>query len=313
MNKLKIYQVVMVVLLLAFTQKVSAQQDAMFTQYMFNGLALNPAYAGSHEAVSATLLYRNQWTGLDGAPNTTTFSIHSPLNNDRIAVGLQVISDKITVFNQTGVNATAAYRIPMEKGTLSFGLQAGFTSYNADLSKVEVPLEGGSSFAGDADYKKGLPNFGAGVYYYTDKFYLGFSAPQLIKSDLTNDVGPDPNAEAVRSRHFFLTTGYVFPLGQNVKFKPNALLKMVGGAPIELDLNANLLFHEVLWVGLSWRSMADIDALVEFQLTDQLLLGYSFDFANTTDLRRVNGGSHEIMLNYRFRYAKKKIISPRYF
>ncbi len=272
-------------------------------------MALNPAYAGSHETLSATMLLREQWAGIDGAPSTQTFAIHSPINNSNVALGMQLIRDKITVFNQTGAAITSAYRIQTEKGTLSMGLQIGFTSYKANLKELDV--QGTQQYA--ENFSKFLPNFGAGIYYYTDKYYMGFSAPQLITNDLTNDVGTDPSAEAKQSRHYFLTTGYVFNLSNSVKFKPNALVKMVGGAPIQLDLNANLLFHNALWVGVSWRSMADIDALVEFQLTDQLLLGYSFDFANTTDLRRGTSGSHEIMLNYRIKTKRRRVISPRYF
>jgi len=306
-NRLK--QLVLILGFLMIWGTSNAQQNAMFTQYMFNGMALNPAYAGSHETLSATMLLREQWAGIDGAPSTQTFAIHSPINNSNVALGMQLIRDKITVFNQTGAAITSAYRIQTEKGTLSMGLQIGFTSYKANLKELDV--QGTQQYA--ENFSKFLPNFGAGIYYYTDKYYMGFSAPQLITNDLTNDVGTDPSAEAKQSRHYFLTTGYVFNLSNSVKFKPNALVKMVGGAPIQLDLNANLLFHNALWVGVSWRSMADIDALVEFQLTDQLLLGYAFDFANTTNLRRGTSGSHEIMLNYRIKTKRRRVISPRYF
>ena len=297
-------------LLIGCSQPVWAQQEAMFTQYMFNGLALNPAYAGSHESLSATLLFRDQWTGLTGAPTTQTFSLHSPIRNAKIALGLQVIHDKITVFNQYGVNGSYAYRIFTNKGTLSFGLQVGFTSYNADLTELEPQDPTDNVFS--VDVNKFMPNFGAGVYYYTDRFYIGFSVPQLITNSLDEEI-IEEDSDARQDRHYFLTSGYMFELSPTVKLKPNMLLKVVEGAPIELDINANVLFAEVLWLGLSWRSMADFDAMMQVQLTDQLMLGYSYDFANTTDLRRVNSGSHELMINYRFRYAKNKVITPRYF
>lgn len=296
--------------LAGLTPQLSAQQEAMFTQYMFNGLAINPAYAGSHESLSATLLFRDQWTGLPGAPSTQTFSVHSPISNAKIALGLQVIHDKIAIFNQYGVNGSYAYRIFTEKGTLSFGLQFGFTSYNADLSALSPQDPTDPVFQGDVN--KVMPSFGAGVYYYTDRFYLGLSAPQLVTNSLTEDI-VEIDGDARQDRHYFLTTGYMFELSHNVKLKPNILIKAVEGAPIQMDLNANVLFSDVLWLGVSWRSLSDIDALIELQLTDQLLLGYSYDFASTTDLRRVNSGSHELMLNYRFRYSKNKVITPRYF
>ncbi len=308
---MKIFKSLLIVIgLLALTKPVYGQQEAMFTQYMFNGLALNPAYAGSHESLSATVLFRDQWTGLGGAPTTQTFSLHSPIRNAKIALGLQVIHDKITVFNQYGVNGSYAYRIFTNKGTLSMGLQVGFTSYNADLTELEPQNPNDNVF--NVDINKMMPNLGAGVYYYTDKFYAGVSVPQLIQNSLDEEV-IELDSDAHQERHYFLTSGYMFELSPSVKLKPNFLLKVVEGAPVELDLNANVLFNEVLWLGLSWRSMADFDALLELQLTDQLLLGYSYDFASTTDLRRVNSGSHELMINYRFRYAKNKVVTPRYF
>jgi type IX secretion system PorP/SprF family membrane protein len=290
--------------------KAQAQQEAMFTQYMFNGLALNPAYAGSHESLSTTLLFRDQWTGLPQAPSTQTFSIHSPVRSAKIALGLQVIHDKLAVFEQYGVNASYAYRILTDKGTLSLGLQLGFSTYSADLSDLTTQVPNDPVFQGNVS--KTMPSFGAGVYYYTDRFYIGLSAPQLVTNSLSEDV-VEIDGDARQERHYFLTAGHMFPLGHNVKLKPNVLIKAVEGAPIQMDLNLNALFSEVLWLGVSWRSMSDIDALIELQLTDQLLLGYSYDFASTTDLSRVNSGSHELMLNYRFRYAKNKVVTPRYF
>ncbi len=297
-------------LLLTSLTQMWGQQEAMFTQYMFNGLAINPAYAGSHESLSATLLFRDQWTGLPQAPSTQTFSIHSPVKNAKIALGLQFIHDKLAIFEQYGVNGSYAYRIFTAKGTLSLGLQFGFTSYQAKLSDLVPQDPSDPVFQGNV--RKTMPNFGAGVYYYTDRFYIGLSAPQLVTNSLSNDI-VEIDADARQARHYFLTAGHVFDLSHNVKLKPNVLIKAVAGAPIQMDLNANVLFSDVLWLGLSWRSLSDIDALIELQLTDQLLMGYSYDFASTTDLSRVNSGSHELMLNYRFRYAKNKVITPRYF
>jgi type IX secretion system PorP/SprF family membrane protein len=312
-KKIKIYFIKSVLLSGLFILSLApswAQQEAMFTQYMFNGLAINPAYAGSHESLSATLLFRDQWTGLPGAPSTQTFSVHSPIRNEKIALGLQFIHDKIAIFNQYGVNGSYAYRIFTDKGTLSLGLQFGITSYNADLSSLTPPDPSDPVFQGDVN--KVMPNFGAGIYYYTDRFYIGLSAPQLVTNSLSEDV-IEIDGDARQDRHYFLTVGHMFELSHNVKLKPNILIKAVEGAPIQMDLNLNALFSDVLWLGVSWRSLSDFDALLALQLTDQLLLGYSYDFAHTTDLSRINSGSHELMLNYRFRYAKNKVITPRYF
>ena len=299
----------LLVLLMMLSARVWGQQEAMYTQYMFNGMALNPAYAGSHNAVSMTLLARDQWSGIEGAPSTQTFSIHSPLNNKQLAVGLNLIHDKITVFEQFGVNAAYAYRVKTKEGTLSMGMQVGFTQYKANLTDVTSQV---SDDVFSQDVQEFLPNLGAGVYYYTERYYAGLSAPKLINHDLDGGI-EELDSDAKQSRHYFLTGGYVFDLSRRVKLKPNVLIKVVEGAPIQMDLNASVLYQEIIWFGISWRSFADFDAILELQLTDQFKFGYSYDFANTTDLRRVNSGSHEIMLNYRFRFNKRKMDSPRFF
>jgi type IX secretion system PorP/SprF family membrane protein len=293
-------------MLVAAFKESSAQQQIMFTQYMFNGLALNPAYAGSHEAISMSALAREQWTGLDGAPSTQTFSIHAPIRKQRMALGLLFLHDKIGVTNQTGAYASYAYRIPInKKGKLAFGLQGGVSYYNAEFTKVSQ-----TNPVFDHDVRAMRPTIGFGMYYNTDRFYVGVSVPQLNQTALDR-ANPDPDSKIVR--HYFATAGYVFDLSPALKLKPNVLLKAVAGAPIQFDLNANLLIKEVIWAGLSWRSFDSFDAILQLQVTDQLQVGYAYDFATTTDLSRVNGGSHELMLNYRFVFNRTRIITPRYF
>ena len=283
----------------------NAQQQAMFSQYMFNGLAINPAYAGSQESLSMTALMREQWVGLEGAPSTQTFSAHTNLKKKRIGVGLMVIHDKIGVTDQTGVFASYAYKIPLNKGTLSLGLQGGFTHYNARFS--EVSLTDPTFQTGDIS--EFHPNFGAGVYYSTDRFYAGISAPQLVQTNYDKD---NQASKAKILRHYFIQTGYVFDLNQNLKLKPNLLIKMVEGAPVEFDLNANLFIHDLIGLGVSWRSMDAIVMLLQIQITEKLQFGYAYDFG-TTDLRQAHSGSHEFYLNYRLSFSKSKILTPRYF
>ena len=283
------------------------QQQVMFTQYMFNGLALNPAYAGSHETISATFLAREQWTGMEGAPSTQTFSIHSPIVNQRMSVRLLLLHDNIGVTDQTGAYAAYAYRIPVsEKGRLAFGIQGGATFYDASFSSVSLD----NPVFANGDVNEWQPNVGFGMFYNDDRFYAGVSSPQLIetKFDKNNE---DSDSKLVR--HYFATAGYVIDLDRNLKLKPNLLVKAVEGAPVEFDVNANLLIHETIWIGASWRSFDSFDGLLQLQVTPQLQFGYAYDFITTTDLSRVNGGSHEIMLNYRFVFNKSKIITPRYF
>ncbi len=293
-------------LLIAFTYQSSAQQQVMFTQYMFNGLAINPAYAGSHESASLTLLARKQWVGLDGAPNTQTFSAHAPLNNTNAALGVMFLRDEIGVTKQHGGFISYAYRIPMGNGKLSMGIQGGFNRYSANYSGLNLndpTFDGG-------DIVESHFNTGVGLYYYTDRFYAGVSIPQILNTEFDAD---NPDSEAKLIRHYFATIGYVFDLSPMLKLKPNLLVKNVPGAPTEFDINANLLINERIWLGLSYRSFDSFDAIFSMQITDKIQFGYSYDFATTSQLKSVNSGSHEFMLNYRFSLVKEKIITPRYF
>lgn len=304
---MKLIKILILMLMFASIDNALAQQQVMFTQYMFNGLALNPAYAGSHESVSMTALVREQWSGLDGAPSTQTFSIHSPIKNHKSALGLLILNDKIGVTNQTGVFASYAYHLPFANGAkLSLGLQAGATYYDADF--LDLGLSQNDAF--NRNITEWQPNFGFGAYYYTDRFYLGVSVPQTLENTFDEEFD-DSNSELVR--HYFISSGYVFDLSQDLKFKPNILVKAVNNAPVEFDLNANFLIKELIWLGVSWRSFDSFDALFQLQVSPQLQIGYAYDFATTTDLRRVNSGSHEFMVNFRFVKGREKVLTPRYF
>ena len=287
--------------------ELQAQQQVMFTQYMFNGLAINPAYAGSQGSLTMTALYRNQWVGIEGAPTTQTFSLHSPVAKERMSLGMLLINDKIGITNQTGGYGVYSYRIPLGTSSiLGFGIQGGVTYYNALFSQVS---DSDPTFAG-TDVQEYHPNAGFGMYFQNSKSYIGFSVPQLIQNEFDRN---NSDSDSQILRHYFISTGYVFDLSKDLKLKPNLLVKYVKGAPVEFDLNVNLLIHEVIWIGCSWRSFDSIDALLQIQLTEQLQMGYAYDFATTTDLKRVNSGSHEFMLTYRLRKGNSKIVTPRYF
>ncbi|WP_113663215.1 PorP/SprF family type IX secretion system membrane protein [Pedobacter nanyangensis] len=295
-----------------FVGKVNAQQEAMYSQYMFNTLAINPAYAGSRNITSATALYRSQWVGIDGAPETLTFTIDAPLNNKKIGLGLQVFSDKIGVTQNSGALLSYAYRIRMETGTLSFGLQAGYSQYRAALSSVPLNTYSSTDVAFNSDINKGLLNLGTGIYYNSDRFYIGLSAPQLLNNQLNNFTVTNDNVFRGQALHLFLASGYVFPLSEDFDLKPSVLIKGVKGAPIQADLNANLWIKQVFSIGMQYRTSADLAAMMEVQASPQLRLGYSYD-RSTTKLVQFNSGSHEIMLRYEFGFEKGKTISPRYF
>ncbi|ADR21229.1 membrane protein [Marivirga tractuosa] len=284
-----------------------AQQQVMYTQYMFNGLAINPAYAGSHETLSLTALAREQWIGIDGAPSTQTFSAHAPIKSKRIGVGLLFLNDEVGVTSQTGAYGSYSYKINFnDNSTLSMGISGGFTYFDAafsEVSSVDPSFQSG-------DIKEFQPNVGLGLYYYTDRFFAGISTPQVLETTFDKN---NEDSDSKLLRHYFASVGYVMDINHFLKLKPHLLVKYVEGAPVEFDVNASVLFQEVVWLGVSWRSFDSIDAILQLQVSNKIQIGYAYDFYTTTDLSRVNVGSHELMLNYRFDFSKNKVVTPRYF
>jgi type IX secretion system PorP/SprF family membrane protein len=285
-----------------------SQQDAMFTQYMFNEVTINPAYAGSHEVMSMTGLVRRQWVGIDGAPSTQSFNIHTPLRNNKIGVGLSIVNDKVAVTNNLNIHAAGSYRLDLSETThLQLGLQLGITNHQTDLGNLNVEDETEQVFS-EGSVSEVLPNFGGGLYLFSDKFYVGLSIPQLM-----NNVVSKGGVNLVKQRrHIFLTTGYVFTLNQNLKLKPTLFYKYVQGSPMQLDVTGSLIIKDKFWVGLAWRTFDSADLLLGFQATEQLFAGYAFDYS-LTNLSDHNTGSHELVVNYRFSFSKNKILTPRYF
>jgi type IX secretion system PorP/SprF family membrane protein len=288
-----------------------AQQNPLFTQYMFNGLVINPAYSGSHESLTTTFAVRSQWTGLKGAPQTQVASAHSPLKLSRSAAGVVFVHDKVSVVNQYMAYGTYAYRIPVSKyGKLSVGGQAGLTYYQANLSELNILTPNGQP---DPYFYQNesriLPNLGIGIYYYSKKSYIGLSLPTLINNKWNNQ---DAYTQARQKRHYFLSAGHVFPIGTGLKFKPNILLKWEEGGPFQYDLNANMLIRETLWVGVSYRMEDSVDGLLELNINNQLSVGYSYGYP-ISSLAAVQSGTHEVVLNYRINRNKHVVFSPRYF
>jgi type IX secretion system PorP/SprF family membrane protein len=303
------------IILIAFLILVSfgarAQQDAMYTQYMFNTLAINPAYAGSRNVTSATVLFRNQWTGIQGAPKTGTLTLDAPIYDKRLGIGLQLFSDKLGVTQTTGAVISGAYRVRLNEGTLAFGLQGNVNQFRANYNDVNLNTDVyDPAFAFNVN--KVLFNFGTGVYYNSDRFFLGLSVQDLVKNRLTNYTTNNADFRQTQVMHLFLSSGYVFDLNDDFKFKPSFLIKGVKGAPIEGDINATLWIKDVIGIGAQYRTSADVAGLVEIQATPQFRIGYSYDYS-TTALRFSNSGTHEIMLRYEFGFSSGKILSPRYF
>lgn len=304
---------------LAFTSallccsKAEAQIDPQFTQYMFNETFINPAYVGSRESISATLLYRNQWVGIDGAPKTQTFSIHAPLKSRRIGLGVSVINEEIGISHQLSVYGYFAFRILYPHSALSFGLGGGFSNHEERLSSVTTIAQGDQQFMNDVT-KDFLPNSSFGIYYYNKKFYAGLSIPRLMENKIVissvNSVVE--NKVNYKLWHYNLATGYVFTLNEDLKFKPSLLIKMVQNAPVETDIDANFIIHDFLWLGVGYRTGDAVAGLVGLQISRQLMFGYSYDYT-LTPLQTYNSGTHELSLRYNFGYNKKLVISTRYF
>lgn len=300
-------------LLMLSLTAVQAQQDAMFTQYMFNTIAINPAYAGNQGFTTITALYRNQWVRIPGAPDTQTISFDTPVQGKNIGLGFSIINDKIGVTKTTGINAYYSYQISFsDNSMLSFGLQGGVSNYKGDFTGVNLSPNGGFDNAFGTNVNEFLPNFGAGVFYNTNKFYIGFSVPQMINNSLSDQKAVSITDRARQSRHFFLMTGYVFPIKEHIKLKPSILVKYVDGSPLQVDFNANIWFFDMIGFGTSLRTGDSFALLAELQIDRRIRVGYSYDYT-LTNLTRYNSGSHEIMLRYQFSFGKTRIVTPRYF
>ena len=285
-----------------------AQQDAQYTQYMYNTINVNPAYAGSRGVMSIFGLHRTQWVGLDGAPTTNAFSIHTPINNSNLGVGLSLVNDKIGPTSDNTISADVSYTIPMnEDYKLSFGIKASGNIFNLDIDKLTPADQNDPNLQNFNN--EFSPNFGAGVYLHSDKLYLGLSVPNFLQDSKYND-----NDVAVfqERMNFYFIGGYVFDIGPSIKFKPAVLTKLVTGAPLQVDASANFLFFDKLMLGGAYRWDAAVSALAGFQITDGLFVGYSYDM-ETTELRNYNSGSHEVFLRFELFNKVSKMVSPRFF
>jgi len=285
-----------------------AQQDAQYTQYMYNTININPAYAGSRGVMSVFGLHRTQWVGLDGAPTTNTFSLNTPIGNSNLGVGFSLVNDRIGPTSDNTISADISYTIPMnEVYKLSFGVKASGNIFNLDTDKLD-PAQ-----ANDPNLQnfnnEFSPNFGAGVYLHSDKLYLGLSVPNFLQDSKYND-----NEVAVfqERMNFYFIGGYVFDVSPSIKFKPAVLTKMVAGSPLQVDASANFLFFDKFMLGGAYRWDAAVSALAGFQVTDGLFIGYSYDM-ETTQLRRYNSGSHEVFLRFELFNKVSKMVSPRFF
>ncbi|MCB0763064.1 MAG: type IX secretion system membrane protein PorP/SprF [Flavobacteriales bacterium] len=299
------------VLALGIGTSLLAQQDPQFTQYMFNMLALNPAYAGSAERVSLKALSRHQWVGFDGAPTTQTLTIHSPLLLESLGVGGTILRDSHGPITQYTFMADVSYRIFMGDAKLAFGLKGGLNLLQGKYAELN-PLDPNDQVFQQNVNTKLDPQFGFGMMYYSDKYYIGISTPKLLRTDFFETDSLAFVSEPGQRPHYFLSGGYVFDLGLYHKFKPTFLVKAVDGAPLSFDLSANFFFFEKFWLGAMYRHEDAVGALAQYYITNDLSVGYAYDYPLSV-LRNYSGGSHEVMLGFEFGNKLKGIRSPRYF
>lgn len=303
--------IILIVTMIQLGNKIFAQQDPHHTQYMFNGLSINPAYAGSRGTIAGTLLIRNQWTGFEGAPKTQSLSFHMPGNKRKVGIGLNLINDKIGYLQQQWMTASYAFILPTGKrSSLALGLRGGLLNFRINWNEVKAtdlqdPILNTQARA------LIMPNFGTGLYFKHDRFFAGLSMPHLLNSRLRTD---DPLKTEISRlyRHVYLNSGFILGLNNTVQWKPSVLVKYSPGAPVQVDVNLMALLAQRFWIGTSWRRNDAIAFMLDFQFAKQLRLGYAFDYS-ITELQKYNNGTHEFMLGFEIVSKQSKMKSPRYF
>ncbi|OYQ36364.1 hypothetical protein CHU92_09710 [Flavobacterium cyanobacteriorum] len=304
--KNNLLQLLIYLVVITTCNSLYSQQESLYTQYMYNTLSFNSAYAGSRENPSFLLLHRTQWVGIDGAPQTQNFSFHTPLRNQMMGLGLVVVNDRLGPSNETNVNANYSYSIYLNSEVkLSFGISAGVQNLNVDWSKGTFNNQIDPVFQQNINIFK--PTVGAGTFLYTDNYYVGISVPNFLTTKYFDDV---QSSNATKRAQYYVIGGYVFDLSPDVKFKPATLTKIISGAPVAIDLSTNFLFYDKFTLGIAASFDNSLSILTGYQITPNILLGYSYDY-NTNNLGNYNNGSHEVFL--RIELAKIKYISPRFF
>lgn len=291
-----------------------AQQLPQFTQYMFNTISINPAYAGSRETLSIVGLHRSQWVGLEGGPETQTLSAHTPLRNENMGLGISFINDKLGYENFSYLYADYSYTIKVDETTkLAFGLKGGFTHYTLDEDLLNDPSVVNDPFFNDVS-NRWSPNVGAGLYLHSNRWYVGLSTPRILNTDYNKGRNGSVDYVALERISYYVTGGYVFDLSETTKLKPSVLLKATNGAPLSFDASANFLFNEKFWIGGAYRvnqHAAAIGGIADFQVSKQLRVGYAYEYP-LSDIRPYTSGTHEVLLMFEV-FKSKRIKSPRYF
>lgn len=288
-----------------------AQQEPMLSQYMFNGMFINPGYTGSHKFWTSNLLHRSQWVNFEGSPKTFLLSVDGPISDQKMGLGAIISHETIGVTTQTDFYGNYAYHLPLGDGKLSFGLKAGLSNYSVEFNDLKywddndvVYNEGSKSYL--------APKFGFGTFYYSENWYAGISIPTLIASEPGKKFSLDINKSSNLRRHYLTTAGYVFDINENWKLKPSFLVKYLPNAPVQADINFSAMYNNMIWAGISYRTGDAVVGLVEYQASERFRIGYAYDMT-ITKIRNYSNGSHEIMIGYDFGKEQVKIKSPRFF
>ena len=311
------YFTLLLLVLLGGALTVQAQQDPQYTQYMYNTQVINPAYAGSGDALSIGLLYRTQWVGLEGAPKTATLTGHTPIGSlDNMGIGLSIVRDELGPAIETNLIVDYSYTInTSESAKLAFGLKAGVDLLDVDFTKLNQNPNTPDNHLVDNVDNKFQPQIGAGAYYYTDNYYVGLSVPNFLTTkhfDESSIANSSVESVAAERLHYFLIAGYVFELNDNLKFKPATLIKAVSGSPLQADVSANFLINDKFTVGAAYRWSAAMSAMLGFQASEEIFIGFGYDY-QTTEIEDFSDGSYEFMIRFDLNFKPERVLTPRFF
>lgn len=303
---------IMAIAMIMFTTGYSfSQQEAQFTQYLDNMVYYNPAYAGSHDVMSISALHRQQWAGFDGAPMSTTFSLHTPIGWENLGVGISALNDNVGPNNATWINGDVSYSLKFKKhkGRLSFGIKGGISLLNGDLTNLTTQ-DAGDQMLDERYQNEVLGNFGAGIYYHSDQFFAGVAVPRIL--DNTKDAGSIVDLKYIGQRHYYFMVGGYINANRMLKIRPSAMLKFTQNAPMAIDADLAFIFYDKFWVGANYRVLESAALYFQLSISKQFKIGYAFEFS-TSKLRSYNAGTHELMLSYDLNLRGKALSSPRFF
>ncbi len=314
-----IYQPLLSILFLANFIQITAQQNVQYTQFTYNKLWMNPAYAGSHDIACVQAITRNQWIGFDGAPVSQSANFHSPLFGDKVGIGLSLNHDKLGPTDNYFASLNYAYRIPVKNGKLSIGLQASLTSIKVNFTELNS-LEDGDGIVPTEDLRRSVPNFGLGVYFSNKKYFFGLSVPFLLQNDISFSDGATDGIYGRQEIHGYLMAGALFRISNRIKGSPSILLKQAANSPFDMDLNFSFIFFDRLWAGLGYRMGGSerqgvgesLDLVAQYQLTHGLRVGLAYDFT-LSELQNYNDGTLEFMAQLCISQNSEKLTNPRFF